>query len=217
MRLIQRFSRWCGYDLLPRRSQAGTVQDLATFRPYFDATEGMTSWDEAAMLFELAQQVTSGCIVEVGSYRGRSAVALGLGALAGRQPAVYAVDPHATFRGVLGGEFGPEDRAAFYRAMLNSGCYQIVRLVNLSSEQVAPQWTLPIGLLWIDGDHTEAGVRRDWNCWSPHLLPTARIAWDDATDPAIGPYQLIAELLASGEYRELRQVGKARLLERVAQ
>jgi hypothetical protein len=174
----------------------------------------MTSFEEASLLYRLAKETKNGCIIEVGSYRGRSTVALGRGSLDGHRAAVYAVDPHEEFVGILGGRFGPEDRAAFFRAMLDTGCYQVVRLVNLSSEVVAPNWTRPVGLLWIDGDHTYEGVRRDVDCWLPHLTREAMIAFDDSLTCDLGPYKLIAEMLETGQFRRTEVVGKTTVLER---
>jgi len=165
----------------------------------------MITFDEADLLFHLAARVDSGCIVEVGSYRGRSTVALAQGA--GARP-VFAIDPHEPFTGALGGTFGPEDRAAFFRAMLRSKSYERVRLVNLSSEIIGPGWREPIGLLWIDGDHSYEGVRRDWEVWSPHLAPRAVVAFDDSTDETIGPYRLISELTAVDGLDVVERVGK---------
>lgn len=167
-----------------------------TLRECIKLTQGMTDVAGCEMLYKLAREVRGGCIVEVGSYRGRSAVALGRGSLDGQRVPVYAIEPHAEFVGERGGEFGPADRAAFYQAMLRTGCYQVVRLVNLTSEAVAPNWAQPIGLLFIDGDHSEPGVRRDWACWSPQLTADAIVAFDDS-DWA-GPAKLIGELTASG-------------------
>jgi hypothetical protein len=173
----------------------------------------MISLSEAERLFALSRSVKSGCIVEVGSYRGRSSVALAMGSQAGCGVPVYAVEPHESFRGILGGSFGAEDRGAFYSAMLRTGCYQFVRLINLSSEQVTPGWTQAVGLLFLDGDHTTEGVRRDWRCWEPHLRPDAAVAFDDATDPELGPYGLLAELIAGG-WHELEGAGKLRVIQR---
>jgi predicted O-methyltransferase YrrM len=156
----------------------------------------MTSEHCGEMLYNLAKDVREGCIVEVGSYRGRSAVALGRGSLDGHRVPVFAIEPHAEFIGERGGVFGPPDRAAFYQAMLRTDCYKIVRLVNLTSETVAPNWNEPVGLLFIDGDHSEEGVRRDWNCWSPRLRADATVAFDDSDWP--GPANLVAELVAAG-------------------
>jgi hypothetical protein len=179
----------------------------------YRATQGMTNFDEFALLYRLATQVRNGCIVEVGSYRGRSTVALGRGSLDGQRVPVFAVEPHEEFIGVLGGKFGPEDRAAFFRGMLNTGCYQIVRLVNLSSEVVTKNWPRPIGLLWIDGDHTYDGVKRDFDCWSPYLTEDARIAFDDSLDESIGPFRLINEMQAQG-YEVIETVSKIRVLKK---
>ena len=185
--------------------------DLET---HFNQTEGMINLAEAALLYDLAKACREGCIVEVGSYRGRSAVALGRGSLDGHNAAVYAIEPHEEFTGLLGGKFGPPDRAAFYTAMLATSCYHTVRLVNLSSEIVAPGWTQKIGLLFIDGDHSYAGVKRDFDCWSPHLTPNALIAFDDSTDPALGPRQLIDELRQGGQFEQVRQVRNVTVITR---
>ncbi len=166
------------------------------------------SFDEAMLLYYLARGVKSGCVIEVGSYRGRSSVFLGKGSLDGAGVPVYAIDPHRQFVGVLGGVFGPKDRTAFYRAMLENECSEIVSLINLSSEQFAHTRREPISLLWIDGDHSYDGVKRDFDCWAPGLQPNAKIAFDVATDPALGPRKLIDELIASKRFKEIMNVGK---------
>lgn len=181
---------------------------LNILRSCFDRTEGMVSFDEAVLLFCLASEVRNGCIVEVGCYRGRSSVFLGRGSLDGANVPVYSIDPHKSFVGVLGGIFGPKDRTAFYRAMLDNDCSEIVSLINLSSEIFSPSWVEPISLLWIDGDHSYGGVSRDFSCWLPHLQTNAMIAFDDATDPKLGPRKLIDELTESKQFEEVLSVGK---------
>jgi predicted O-methyltransferase YrrM len=173
-----------------------------------ERTEGMVNFDEGILLYFLASEVKSGCIVEIGSYRGRSSVFLGKGSLDGACAPVYAIDPHKNFIGVLGGIFGPKDRTAFYRAMLDNECSEIVSLINLSSELFSIAWNEPVSLLWIDGDHSYEGVKRDFECWLPHLQVNAMIAFDDATDAALGPHRLIEELIASGRFAEVVSVGK---------
>jgi predicted O-methyltransferase YrrM len=147
---------------------------------------------EAALLTRLASDVDEGCIVEIGSYRGMSTIALARGA---RVP-VYAIEPHEHFVGVLGATFGPEDRRAFFENLLAAGVVEQVRLVNLSSEIVAPGWKLPVGLLWIDGDHRYDAVRRDFECWEPHL--GGLVAFHDTIQPTLGSAQFVDELLADG-------------------
>jgi hypothetical protein len=172
-------------------------------------TTGMIDLGEAELLHDLATEVSTGVIVEVGSYRGRSTVALAAGvADAGRKTPIFAIDPHEEFVGVLGGKFGAPDRAAFYRTMLRSRAWRHVRLINLSSEVVTLGWNRPIGLLWLDGDHTYEGVRRDFGCWRPYLIPDAAVAFDDSMNRKLGPAQLIDELTADGVLSGGRIVGK---------
>tara|TARA_R110002072_G_scaffold11431_3_gene51644 strand:+ start:45 stop:623 length:579 start_codon:yes stop_codon:yes gene_type:complete len=170
---------------------------------------------EVELLYSLASQVTEGCILEVGSWRGRSSTAMGLAVLdAGFDIKVYAVDPHEPFTGIYGGEFGANDRGHFYKNMLRTGCFKAVRLVNLSSEIIAPGWKDPISLLFIDGDHSYEGVKRDADCWLPHLTKGGIAVFDDATDPEVGPYQLMQELQRSGDYEHQETVGKVVVLKK---
>lgn len=157
---------------------------------------GPISLGQADYLRRSAAAVTQGVIVEVGSFRGKSTAALSLGSKQGSNAPVYAVDPHEVFSGPFGGEFGPKDRRAFFENMLAVGGWENVRLVNLSSEVITPGWDKPVGLLWIDGDHNYDAVRRDFECWQPHLLPGAPVVLDD-TDRG-GPKQFVEELLADG-------------------
>lgn len=185
-----------------------TPAELAMLKSYYDRTEGMISFDEAIYLYCLAKEVKEGCIVEIGSYRGRSSIFLGKGSLDGSNVPVYAIDPHKPFIGVLGGVFGPKDRTAFYRSMLDNDCSEIVSLINLSSECFCSSWNEPVSLLWIDGDHSYDGVRRDFECWLPHLQSDAVIAFDDATDANLGPGKLIQELTALKQFATVATVGK---------
>lgn len=187
-------------------------QHAATAAPaYLDAveqTEGWLSLDEAELLHDLAAAVTQGVIVEVGAYRGRSTIALSAGAPSGTP--VFAVDPHAEM--VENGKtvYGPQDRAAFFESMVRSGAFHNVRLLNTSSEIITPGWRDPVGLLWIDGEHTYEAARRDWDCWQPHLIPGAVVVFDDAHDPTIGPFKLINELLETGIIEHRKNIGKVR-------
>lgn len=185
-----------------------------TLQECFEKTEGMISLEGATLLYEMARRVKKGCIIEVGSYRGRSAVALGRGSLDGYKVPVYAIEPHEEFTGVLGGKFGPEDRGAFYRAMLETGCYSVVRLINLGSRIVAPNWDKEVQLLWIDGDHSYEGVKADFDAWSPHLAADAIVAFDDTKNPKLGPIKLVNELVEQGRYTIRERVGKITVMRR---
>jgi predicted O-methyltransferase YrrM len=165
------------------------------------------------LLHDLARAADGGCIVEVGSYRGRSAITLAKGTGEGHRLPVFAVEPHEEFVGVNGGKFGPDDRAAFYRNMLETGAYEDVRLVNLPSHIAAQGWEKPISLLFIDGDHTYEGCRRDLGAWWPHLAPNAVVAFDDVN--LDGPRRVMQEAIEAGRLEHLERRGKVAAARRI--
>jgi hypothetical protein len=62
----------------------------------------------------------------------------------------------------------------------------------------------PLDFLFIDGDHSEDAVRKDWAAWEPLLQPGAIVLLHDAIAPdteapgPMGPGRLLADLLESG-------------------
>src|SRR6266542_1030498 len=135
----------------------------------------LTSVTEAETAKLQALAADAGEVLEIGSAYGYSAIAM---ALAGAR--VTAVDPHA-------GE-NPDSLAGM---MGNLQAHQVntVTLRVGTSQQVLP--TLPLawfGLVFIDGDHTEATVEHDVR-WARKLLrPGGVLAchdWDEATCPGV--------------------------------
>ncbi len=185
---------------------------FAVHRETLEALEGMTSVAQLERLYTLARAVTTGCIVEVGSYRGRSTSALALGSIDGHDVPVFAIEPHAASNGEPGGRSGAPDRAAFFTAMLATDAWQAVRLVSLISEVVTAGWDRPVSLLWIDGDHSYETVAAQYRCWEGQLADGAVVAFDGTASPALGPARLVAELVESGRWRVDGEVGEMAVL-----
>src|SRR5262245_17675583 len=99
------------------------------------ATDGQMTDEEAACIHALARDATGGCIVEIGSFHGKSTVALALGARAGAGARVYAVDPFVPFVALLGGRFGPHDKTELLRNLLLADVADAVWLLHLGSTQ----------------------------------------------------------------------------------
>lgn len=179
------------------------------------AAEGSIYPEECHLLFELASCLDEGCVVEIGSHRGRSTIALGLGSQRGGSVPVYAVEPHVPFRGVLGKEFGPYDKAEFFRNVSFAGVGEVVFLINLKSEDSAKAWDRPISLLWIDGDHTYEAVKTDCACWEPFVKTNGLIAFHDTGDPDLGPYKVVQDMVSSGRFRGVKQVRSTTVLRKL--
>ena len=174
-----------------------------------------TSIGECDNLYKLACQVRDGCIVEVGSYHGRTSVALALAVQsAGHAIPVYCIEPHNYSKGIFGHEFGSKDRVKFFQNMLDANVVEIIRLVNLSSAEASKAWDISknIALLWIDGDHTYEGAKMDFDCWDPFVKVGGIIAVHDTLPPFTGPKQMVDEALESGRYKQIDQVERNAVL-----
>lgn len=165
--------------------------------------EGQISLLEARQLVDLARNTNSRkAIVEIGSYRGRSTVALAFGSILGSQNRVFAVDPHLDSRGILGGIFGPQDQVELYRNVTEANVGHIVSVVNLPSVSAARGWEHgEIGLLWIDADHRYTSVRADFAAWFHFVEAKGVIAFHDNQAP--GVKQLLSEILGEGKVLSL--------------
>jgi len=184
----------------------GRASALLQIVPDFEKIEGWLKLEDAELLFAAAAAVRSGCIVELGSFRGRSTVALCAGAVAGAKIPVYAIEPHEHFVGVKGGVFGPSDRRAFFKTMLTTRFAAQVRLINTTSQVVAPGWDKPVSLLFIDGDHRYESVLSDFAAWRPHLVDGAIVIFNDAT--GAGTSLVVRDLVAEKALTHVQTAGR---------
>jgi predicted O-methyltransferase YrrM len=88
------------------------------------------------------------------------------------------------------------------------------------SHEAVKGWTENIDFLFIDGDHTYEGVRRDFEEWGPHLAAGGHIALHDArresgwTEPDHGPARLLADLTESAGWAVTDGVDSLAVLQR---
>jgi predicted O-methyltransferase YrrM len=86
-----------------------------------------------------------------------------------------------------------------------------VSWIQKFSEQAVRSWNVQIDLLFIDGDHSESAVERDWNDWSRFVAPggivifhDARIFEDGWTHQEYGPLKLVNRLFRNGGAQDWR-------------
>ena len=92
------------------------------------------------------------------------------------------------------------------------------------SEDAAADWDRPIDFLFIDADHTFAGVTRAWEDWSSHvrvggrvILQGARLEEDSWVQPDNGPARLFDTAIAGDPRWELVDgAGAALVVKRIS-
>jgi hypothetical protein len=148
---------------------------------------GLITEEIGQTLQHLAAEVPGDqAIVEVGSFKGKSTCYLAAGGQAGEGAKVWAVDPWDT-PGNVTGRFGfaePSTREAFEAQVRAAQLWDCITPLQGFSIDIAARWSGPsIGLLYIDGDHSEAAVRADFDVWRPHFAPGATVVFDDLDVP----------------------------------
>ncbi|GAB2936394.1 class I SAM-dependent methyltransferase [Nonomuraea fastidiosa] len=194
--------------------------------------KGFMPDDEGLALYEAARRYGKlGPIGEIGTYCGKSAIYLGAAA---RQTGsvVVTVDHHRGSEEIQPGwehhdpslidpRFGKMDSLPFFRATIAAAGLEdeVIAIVG-RSEQVARLWNTPLGMLFIDGGHSDEPVTRDYEGWAPHVRTGGALVFHDIyPDPADGgqaPYRVYLRALASGAFAEVAVTGSLRVLERVA-
>lgn len=160
---------------------------------------GLITASTGTVLARLAAAVDPAlAIVQIGTFRGKSACYLAEGARCGRGAHTYAIDPWD----LAGNDDGKHGYAA---AETMADCLRQIMAMDLGawitairgfSVSVARTWSgHPVGLLFIDGSHRYEDVRDDYAAWLPHLTQDAVVVFDDyGTKPNPGVTRFVDEL-----------------------
>lgn len=132
--------------------------------------------EEGALLHSLAMSAATywpGCwAVELGTHKGKSAIAIAAGAAA----VGTKLRTHDVFLW-QGKDIEAEARRNIQAARLDDAC----EILRLDSALAAGAWPVErsIGLLFIDGDHEHGQPQKDYQTWSPLVCPKGYIAFHD--------------------------------------
>jgi MMP 1-O-methyltransferase len=183
------------------------VSGFAPVKELMKDVDGWLSDEEGEALYELAKDCTGkGVIVEIGSWKGKSTICLGLGSRAGEGIQIFAVDPHADYR-----------HGEFKQNIERAGIADLVTPVKGLSQDVVGDFAEPIELLFVDGSHEEEDVRHDFDTWVPKVVEGGTVAFHDTTWHP-GVRKVVAEkIFGSHQFRDVRFViGSTTIASKVA-
>jgi predicted O-methyltransferase YrrM len=197
-----------------------------------EAATGFMPPDEGLALYAAASRasVKPGPLVEIGTYCGKSTLYL-VAAAREHGRVVVTVDHHRGSEehqpgweyhdpGLVDSGVGRIDTLPLLRRTLHdAGVEESVVAVVGASTAVAALWSTPVALVFIDGGHTEAAARADYDGWARHVMPGGLLVIHDVfPDPADGgqaPYHIYLEAIHSGLFVEESVTGSLRVLRRV--
>lgn len=175
---------------------------------------GMLTDGEVDFLYRLGQvNHCAGVIVEIGSFKGKSTIALARGAAATHKAQVYAIDPHR----IQPEEGYLEDTEAAFLANLKKGGVenQVVPMM-MTSDAAVKGWDKPVRLLWIDGDHRYEPSKLDFTLWEPYVVEGGIVAMHD-TIRKQGPKRVLWEyVFGSGRFQEIAIVDNITAMRKVS-
>jgi predicted O-methyltransferase YrrM len=119
-------------------------------------------------------------VVEIGVYEGSSAAALC--EVLGPDAELHLIDPFGEHQWALPAGWGATEgasRRVVERARRRHDGPRVTWHVDYSAA-VAARWSGSVDLVFIDGDHSEEGVRADWEGWNGFVEPGGAVVFHDA-------------------------------------
>jgi MMP 1-O-methyltransferase len=204
---------------------AGLRKAAESAKGFMPPAEGLALYDTATAY------AGAGPIAEIGTYCGKSTIYLAAAASQAGQLVLTVDHHHGSEENQPGWEYhdaelvdpatGRLDTLPHFRSTLAAAGLEehVIAIVGRSAD-VARLWRTPLGMLFIDGGHTDAAAVADYEGWAPWVAPGGALAIHDVFgDPADGgqaPYRIYLRALNSGAFTEVRVEGSLRVLERTA-
>jgi len=156
------------------------------------------------LLYGLVRSLKPELCVEIGSARGQSACSIGLALKENRRGKLLAIDPHC--RTDWNDYQSVDTFEVISRNLAVLKLTDWVEIIRRTSFEAAQDWTSPIDMIFIDGDHSYAGVKSDWDLFMPHVKQFGVVVFHDtlwalASGPShsnMGVPRFVEELRTSG-------------------
>ena len=138
----------------------------------------------------------NGCIVEIGSWCGRSLTLITLTARKFLNACkVFSIDPFLTSKDEDNGKF-----PTFKKNLEDSKIWTEITHIREKSHQAAKMFDEKIELLFIDGFHKYDYVKKDFELFSQNVVDGGFIALHDVGS-YYGPTKLVQEILEADSYK----------------
>jgi predicted O-methyltransferase YrrM len=200
--------------LEPVKSGHGSTVEAGGFVGALVAVRDVEGWlteAQAQVLYDGAAALEPGAaIVEIGSYRGRSAIVLARAAPA--DVTVVAIDSHGgdnrgprQVEGRL--DEGQADHDAFLENIRRTGVESRIRHVRARSQDALALVPGSVGLLYVDGAHQYRAARDDIRRWGARVRPGGTMLVHDGFSSVGVTLALLRALATDEEWQYLGRTG----------
>lgn len=177
---------------------------------------GWLTRDEGEFLYENAKSLPkNNVIIEIGSWKGRSTICLGMGTRDGKGTTIYAIDPHKGSSEHIR-LFGKVDTYREFRSNIKSaGIEKFVTPIIKTSEAAAKDFHRQVNFVFVDGAHEYEYVRKDYELWFPKIVNGGIIAFHDSWHSPGVQFLTAMILFSSGKVRKPRLLDTLTIMEKV--
>jgi predicted O-methyltransferase YrrM len=162
--------------------------------------------DAGYLLYGLTRSIKPEVCVEIGSARGKSACYIGMALRENGRGKLFAIDPHQRTN------WNDSDSVDTFEIMKKNlrrlRLTDQVEIIRKTSYAAAQVWSRQIDMIFVDGDHSYEGVKRDWELYVPAVGKFGVVIfhdtiWDLQPDPKwsrpdIGVPRFVDELRQQG-------------------
>lgn len=186
MRLIKKHQYKSIYEFLSWLKNAGLKYYLIH---RYQEIDGWLSPNEAIALYDLARSINSESpiVVELGSWQGKSTFVLSKGLNEKHLSKIFCIDPFNA-DGDLPSKIQYKNKKNSFKLTLKNkfrlncdiyGMNRFVQILEGYSYEYSKSWSSPIDLLFIDANHSQKAVYKDYIEWSNFVVKGGYIAFHD--------------------------------------
>lgn len=169
------------------------VKNIRELLSIVESIEGWLSEPEQLALLHLPSQVDhlTGGIVEIGSFKGKSTIALALGSsvMSRKKRPIYAIDP-----------FVVPPYTFFEANVKQHGLEKFIKPIKKHSNKAYKECPKTIAVLFVDGDHEYMTVKHDINHYAARVVKGGLIAFHDYSSYWPGVVKAVNELCHNNKY-----------------
>lgn len=164
--------------------------------------DGWLGEEEGEILYWLAQKnINLGCVVELGSFHGKSTICLAQGTKKVNGGKVYALD------NFMGDRYIWFRKKSFYNKFVSNiqkySLSDLIEPIKGDFSEIVKDWNKPIRLLFIDGSHSYTDVKKDFTKWESKVSNGGTIVFHDALAWP-GVTKFVSEIIKSGKYSSIK-------------
>ena len=178
-----------------------------------DEIKGFMPPNEGIALMNWAKKFSNiGQILEIGTYCGKSSIYLSIGAKHNNKN-VYTIDHHrGSEEHQLNEEYFDEEIYDKTKNVINTlplfikniNKFKITNIIPIvaDSAKVSSNWSLKLGMVFIDGGHSYDSANKDYISWESHIAKNGALVihdiFENPDDGGQAPYEIYKKALDDG-------------------